>query len=966
MRSFVRTADGTPNEVLGYLELSITFNSITDVLKFCVVPSLKEEVYLGIDFWNKFKIIPFALDEITIPNEENNRHSLSDIQEKEVAEVIESFPSYERKGLGRTNIIEHTIDVGNSIPIKQRFYPISPAVRSEMYRELDRMIELDVIEESNSSWSSPVVMVRKSNGKSRLCLDSRKVNGLTKKDAYPLPLIDGLLGRLSETKYISSLDLKDAFWQIPLAVESRDKTAFTVPGRPLYQFKVMPFGLCNAPQTMCRLMDKVIPHRLHDKIFVYLDDLLIISSSYEEHISLIRLVAKLLSEAGLTINIDKSHFLLKEIKYLGFLVGEKGLRVDPEKVEAIVEFPVPATVKQIRRFLGMSGWYRRFIPNFSGITAPITDLLKNKKKFHWTPEAQSAFIQLKTLLTTSPVLKTPNYSRPFYIRCDASTQGIGSVLYQLSEENDELPISYMSQKLNGAQKNYSITELECLAAVLSVKKFRPYVEGHEFTIITDHASLKWLMTQRDLSGRLARWSLKLQAYNFKIEHQKASQNVVPDALSRIYCDSIDEFEEEINKFESVSMVDLNSSAFEDVEYKEFREKIVANPSQYPMLRVNENKIFIKQDPRRSEPLSLVSCWKLWVPKDLTSNLIAHEHTNPLSAHCGIKKTMQRLRRVYYWPRMIFEVTKFISDCETCKSCKAPNTTLRPPLGTAFISERPFQRIYVDLLGPYPRSKSGKTTIIIVVDQLTKFVVLKTINKAVASKIVEFLKNDIFLVYGVPEIIHSDNGVQFVGKEFQALLKEFGVKHMRTAIYSPQSNASERVNRSILAAIRAYLQGNHKEWDILLPEISCALRSANHDSTGHSPYYAVFGYNKIDHGDAYKLLRKINSVGESDLEILSTSDRLRLVHDQIRSNLSKAFKKNEHTYNLRSREIVFEPGQKVFVRTHPISDASKNFSAKLAPKFIKAFILSRQGNVNYIVGDENGNVMGTYHAKDIKT
>ncbi len=225
------------------------------------------------------------------------------------------------------------------------------------------MIGLGVIEESDSSWSSPVSLVRKP-GKIRLCLDARKVNQLTVKDAYPLPLIEGLLSRLDQTKFISSIDLKDAFWQIPLDEGSRPLTAFTVPGRPLYQFRVMPFGLCNAPQRLCRLMHKVIPHQYHDRIFVYLDDLLITSASLEEHYTLLALLAKWLSDAGLTINIQKSKFVLKEIKYLGYVVGNGCMKVDPEKTVAVVSFPVPKTLRYIRRFMGMTGWYCKFNQNY--------------------------------------------------------------------------------------------------------------------------------------------------------------------------------------------------------------------------------------------------------------------------------------------------------------------------------------------------------------------------------------------------------------------------------------------------------------------------------------------------------------------------------------------------------------------------------------------------------------------------
>lgn len=965
LRSYVRTADGTANEIVGYVDIEMSYNSRKKLVNFCICPSLQGEVYLGIDFWRSFNVVPMAIDVISDINPvPDNQHVLTSEQIKDVESVKSLFPSFEKNGLGRTSVLEHSIDVGESIPIKQRFYAISPAVQDKMYREIDRMIEMDVIEESQSSWSSPVVLVQKPNGKVRLCLDSRKINGVTKKDAYPLPLIDGLLGRLRECRYISSLDLKDAFWQIPLALESRDKTAFTVPGRPLYQFKVMPFGLCNAPQTMCRLMDKVIPHRLHDRIFVYLDDLLIISSTYEEHLDLLRLVAKLLSDADLTINIQKSHFLLREIKYLGFLVGERGLRVDPSKVDAIVNFPAPSNAKQVRRFLGMAGWYRRFISNFSDIAAPLTKLTSKGKKFLWSSEAQESFERLKIQLTTAPVLINPDYTRPFFIRCDASTQGIGSVLFQKSNEGDELPICFMSSKLNDAQKNYSITELEMLAAVMSVKKFRPYIEGHDFTIITDHASLQWLMrNQRDLTGRLARWCLKLQHFNFKFEHVSGAQNVVPDTLSRIHCDSMNEFLENLPT--SLCVINLDSDQFEDLEYVSFRNKIMENPEKFPTIRIHENKIYIRVEPKLSHSISETPLFKLWVPKSLVETLIKQEHDDPLASHGGINKTLLRLRQNYFWPGMVHNVRKFVLNCETCKTTKAPNQVLRPPLGTPYISERPFQRIYIDLLGPYPRSKHGKTSIIIVVDQLTKFVMLKTVNRATSPKIIDFLENEIFLVFGVPEIVVSDNGSQFVGRDFCALMKKYSVNHIRTAVYSPQANASERVNRSIIAAIRAYISNDHRDWDTLLPEIGSALRSSIHSSIEYSPHFALFGMTKIDDGKSYQMLRNLNCVSEGGLEVLSTHDKLKIVHEDIRKNLQKAFDKYSHHYNLRSRDVEFTPGQQVFVRVHSLSDKSKNFTAKFAPTFVKAFILSKHGKVNYLVSDENGKTLGTYHAKDIK-
>lgn len=277
-------------------------------------------------------------------------------------------------------------------------------------------------------------------------MDFRKLNSLTKKDSYPLPHINGLLSRLKDTHYTSGIDLKDAFFQIQLSDESKEKTAFAVPGRSLYQYRVMPFGVCNGPQTMSRLMDKAIPSKLRQNVFIYLDDLLVCSHDFDSHIELLSEVAQCLRSAGLTINIRKSKFFQLQLKYLGYIIGQGSLRVDPEKVEAMVKFLIPKTPRQIRRFVGMSNWYRAFISNFSDLAGPLTDCLrKSNKPFCLTPQAIESFDKLKLALSQAPVLAEPDFSREFVIQCDASRIGVGGVLYQLDDEGLERPIAFVSQ-----------------------------------------------------------------------------------------------------------------------------------------------------------------------------------------------------------------------------------------------------------------------------------------------------------------------------------------------------------------------------------------------------------------------------------------------------------------------------------------------------------------------------------------
>lgn len=567
---------------------------------------------------------------------------------------------------------------------------------------------------------------------------------------------------------------------------------------------------------------------------------------------------------------------------------------------------------------------------------------------------------MKEALSSAPILSHPDFDKHFYIQCDASLYGIGSVLYQIADGGKECPIAYLSQKLTKAQKNYSVTELECLAAVVSVKKFRAYVEGMPFTIITDHASLKWLMDQRDLNGRLARWSLKLQGFTFTIEHRKGKANIVPDTLSRAYAEEITT--DQMNTF----VLDLESDSFQSAVYVAKRETVIENQDRFPDLKVDGNHIF-RRTRFRGQDIETVleeGVWRLWVPTELVQSLISQAHDPPMSSHGGIAKTIDRLTKLYYWPRLATDVKKYVLACEVCKETKPPNYVLRPAMGQRFSTERPFQQLYVDLLGPYPRSKAGNTFIFIVLDQYSKFVLLKPLRNATTAEIVQYLEREIFHLFGVPETILSDNGKQFVAKLFNDLCKTYGIRQLFTAVYSPQANASERVNRSILAAIRAYIGTDHARWDEKLTQIASALRNSVHVSIGNSAYRLVFGRNMVTHASEYGLLRKLQAF-ESDIEIVDSNDMAQLVGESVRKNLDKAHEKAVRIYNTRSKEVEFTPGQEVFRRNSAQSNFEKGFNAKFARKFIKCRIRKRLGHARYELEDLQGKLIGVFHAKDIK-
>ena len=455
---------------------------------------------------------------------------LSPLQRQQLNDLFREFSDVFSQGeddLGSTLLLEHMIET-HGPPLRQPYQRQNPAVRREEMAQVQQMLASNIIHPSNSPWASLVVMVRKKDGSLRFCVDFRQLNAATVKDAHPLPRIDDLLDALHGARWSSTLNLKSGYWQVPITECDKAKTAFRTSSGQLYKFNQVPFGLCDAPATFSCLMDRVLADLHWETCLFYLDNIIVFSSTWEEHLARLRQVLERLRQAILKLGAEKCTFAGKEVSYLGHRVAEEGLLPDSSLLVAIQQIPPPKTATEVRSFLGLAGYYRRYVKNFAVIAGPLHALTRKDVVFHWSAKCQAAFDNLKTLLTTSPITAFPDFSQAFRLYTDASTAGLGAILAQV-RDGKECIICCASRALNQAEK----ANLECLAIVWAVAKFRPYLMAMPFEVYTDHYALQWLKIMRTGSALFHRWSAALEECDFTVRHRPGKAQTPVDGVSQL-------------------------------------------------------------------------------------------------------------------------------------------------------------------------------------------------------------------------------------------------------------------------------------------------------------------------------------------------------------------------------------------------------------------------------------------------
>ena len=535
-------------------EITVGADSLTWT---CHVADLPLEGILGVDFlscigWHLRDRLGNAIDEFKICSvKEKENSDIKDLEQR-LEESVSNLPDQHKSAIltilkknssafvrhkfvpGQAENVKHHIVLDDARPIRQCPYRVAPTKKEEIQNLVSEMLELGVIEPSYGPWSSPVVLVKKPDNTSRFCVDYRKLNANTRKDTYPLPNQHDLLASFGDSNWFCTLDLQSGYWQVPMEPSDRDKTAFVVAGG-LYRFLVMPFGLCNAVATFQRYMDQILTEMKHRKVAVYVDDVIVGGSSVDEMIAGLDELLALLSRKRLFVKLKKCVWLQNNVKFLGHRLSGGELSVDLDKVRSITEWPEPTCRRQLRAFLGLANYYRRFVPNFASKAKPLNKLTSEKQIFKFDSDEKQAFQMLKHALTTTPTLITPIPNASLILDVDASYEGLAAVLSQKDEGGKEHVLEYYSRSLSLAEKNYCITRLELLALVSAAKHFHHYLVGIPCLVRTDHSALTWLKSFRRVEGQLARWMETLQNYQLDIEYRPGKVHNNADSLSRKNC-----------------------------------------------------------------------------------------------------------------------------------------------------------------------------------------------------------------------------------------------------------------------------------------------------------------------------------------------------------------------------------------------------------------------------------------------
>ena len=862
-----------------------------------------------------------------------------------VMEFLEVFPE-DLPRLRPDREIEFCIElIPGTAPISKTPYRMAPAELKELKTQLQELLDKGFIRPSHSPWGAPVLFVKKADGSLRLCIDYRGLNQVTIKNRYPLPRIDDLFDQLAGAQIFSKIDLRSGYHQLKVRGEDIPKTAFrTRYGH--YEFLVMSFGLTNAPAAFMDLMNRVFEAFLDKFVIVFIDDILIYSKTQEDHEQHLRMVLAKLREKQLYAKFSKCEFWLDKVIFLGHVISKEGVMVDPAKIQAVKDWNRPKTVTEIRSFLGLAGYYRKFVEGFSKLAMPLTQLTRKGTKFEWTDKCESSFQELKKRLTIAPILAIPQGTEGFAIYCDASKQGLGAVLMQRGKV-----IAYASRQLKDYETRYPTHDMELAAVVFALKLWRHYLYGVHCDIYTDHKTLKYLFTQKELNMRQGHWMELLNDYDFELHYHPGKANKVADALSRktaaVAANLVGQspqLKSEIERLEMqlitgrLAALNVRPTLLEQIKEGQYADDFLLG------------KMFDAQGNQESEfkldDRGMLRCnGKVCVPADddLRRQLLQEAHGTPYSIHPGATKMYQDLKKIYWWPGMKRDVVTFVQKCLTCQQIKAEHQKPAGMLQPLEVPQWKWDQITMDFVSGLPRTTTGYDAVWVIVDRLTKsahFLPIRTTYSV--DKLAELFIKEIVRLHGVPLSIVSDRDTRFTSRFWQRLHDGMGSRLKFSTAFHPQTDGqSERTIQILEDMLRASVLDFQGSWSRYLPLIEFAYNNSYQATIGMAPYEALYG-RKCRSPVHWDEVGENKLVGPEMLE--QTTEAIK----KIRARMKASQNRQKSYADKRRRPLEFQVGDKVFLKVSPMRGVMRfGKKGKLSPRYTGPFeILERIGVVAY--------------------
>ena len=907
------------------------------------------------------------LSECCLADREQRRETVNLLKKYSKAFMVKGEP------VGRTDRVLHTIDTGDNKPFKIPYRRLPLKKKTICEEEIEEQLKLDVIVPSTSPWSSPVHMTTKKDGTIRFCIDYRKLNGMTKKNSYPLPRIDETLDSLGGNQFFSTLDLKSGYWQVGMHPDDMEKTAFSS-HMGLFQYKVMPFGLCNAPATFECMMETLLSDLLWKKCLVYLDDVIIFGKTFEECLANLDEVIGRIHANGLKLNVKKCKLFQRSITYLGRVISPEGIKADPAKLEAVSGWEKPRSPKDVRSFLGFCSYYRDFIPGYSRVSYPMQVLShwtpgSRKESFPWGKEQDDSFRAVKRLFTETPVLRYPTATDHFILDTDASNESIGAALSQV-QNGIEVPLAFASNTMNKAQRNYCTTKRELLAVVVYTKKFKHFLWGTDFTLRTDHSSLKWLLNFKDAEGMIGRWLAHLSEFGLEhsqIQHRAGIKHINADALSRKPvrkcsrqdcgdCGAHDAVVAGVRVPLENGLENVMEWSSETLRMFQGQDPVISRllklvPKGIKPVRpeisldCREMRRFLAQWTELEVKNDILCRWRVnasnkrvlqvVIPTVLRRDIMYYCHGHYLSGHFGKSRSIERLKRRYYWPGMSGDLVRWIATCPDCCLNKPGPGMGKLPLTQELFGVR-FARVAVDIISGFKTTPRGNTCMMVVTDYYTKYTRVFPLENHKAATCAEAFVRGWVLHLGVPLKMHSDQGREFESNLWTEMCHYLAICKTRTNPYRPQSDGMvERFNRTLIQVLKPLVNRQTDDWDEQCDYVVHAYNGTMHTTTGLSPNMLVFGEDLIMPADL--VFGLVGTSPEAPCHVLfveSLRERFKDSYEMVRVELQKNAKWQKVGYDTGLKDRKFKVGDKVARLHEPLS------SLKLTSNWDGPFVVTR--------------------------